>query len=277
MSAQRPVQLRAAVRMRPPGALRPERAPGRVLLRRGSRSSIAAAVAAVFAHAPSGGWGSLARVHLLFVGGVSQLVLGAGQFFACAFLATDPPEAGCSRSSSPPGTAGRSLWQSASHRGRALPDRGRRAAGRRPPLWVGRASRYAAAVIPDRAGHCAGTRPVAGFLGVGALWGSCWPSVLLVAGQPAGRPHGAEPGRLVRHGDRRHAAHLLPLAHPDAARFTRGCSCPPSRSGWPASPPLASARVRHPTTGRLGPLALLRIVAAPGANLLRRCAPPAPR
>jgi nitrite reductase (NO-forming) len=30
-------------------------------------------------------------LHLLFLGGVSQLVLGAGQFFVCAFLATDPP------------------------------------------------------------------------------------------------------------------------------------------------------------------------------------------
>lgn len=30
-------------------------------------------------------------LHLVFVGGISQLVLGAGQFFAGAFLATDPP------------------------------------------------------------------------------------------------------------------------------------------------------------------------------------------
>lgn len=30
-------------------------------------------------------------LHLVFVGGVSQLVLGAGQFFAAAFLATAPP------------------------------------------------------------------------------------------------------------------------------------------------------------------------------------------
>lgn len=30
-------------------------------------------------------------LHLLFLGGISQLVLGAGQFFVCAFLATDPP------------------------------------------------------------------------------------------------------------------------------------------------------------------------------------------
>ena len=30
-------------------------------------------------------------LHLVFLGGVSQLVLGAGQFFTCAFLATNPP------------------------------------------------------------------------------------------------------------------------------------------------------------------------------------------
>jgi hypothetical protein len=50
----------------------------------------AAAVAAV--HAATG-WapGHWLALHLAFVGGVSQLVLGAGQFFAGAFLATDPP------------------------------------------------------------------------------------------------------------------------------------------------------------------------------------------
>lgn len=37
---------------------------------------------------PFGRWLAL---HLAFVGGVSQLVLGASQFFAGAFLATDPP------------------------------------------------------------------------------------------------------------------------------------------------------------------------------------------
>lgn len=30
-------------------------------------------------------------LHMAFVGGVSQLIVGAGQFFACAFLATEPP------------------------------------------------------------------------------------------------------------------------------------------------------------------------------------------
>lgn len=36
-------------------------------------------------------WGHWLALHLAFVGGVSQLILGASQFFAGAFLATDPP------------------------------------------------------------------------------------------------------------------------------------------------------------------------------------------
>ena len=51
----------------------------------------AAAVAAIVQSAapwPGGRWLAL---HLAFVGGVSQLVLGASQFFSGAFLATDPP------------------------------------------------------------------------------------------------------------------------------------------------------------------------------------------
>jgi nitrite reductase (NO-forming) len=36
-------------------------------------------------------WLHWVALHLLFLGGISQLVLGAGQFFTCAFLATDPP------------------------------------------------------------------------------------------------------------------------------------------------------------------------------------------
>jgi nitrite reductase (NO-forming) len=49
--------------------------------------------AAVGAAAAVTGWspGHWLALHLVFVGGVSQLVLGAGQFFAGAFLATDPP------------------------------------------------------------------------------------------------------------------------------------------------------------------------------------------
>ncbi|MBI4898282.1 MAG: hypothetical protein HY827_07925 [Actinobacteria bacterium] len=36
-------------------------------------------------------WGRWLALHLLALGGVSQLVLGAAQFFSTAFLATDPP------------------------------------------------------------------------------------------------------------------------------------------------------------------------------------------
>lgn len=36
-------------------------------------------------------WLHWLALHLALLGGVSQLVLGAGQFFTCAFLATDPP------------------------------------------------------------------------------------------------------------------------------------------------------------------------------------------
>lgn len=36
-------------------------------------------------------WLHWLALHLLFLGGISQLVLGAAQFFVCAFLATDPP------------------------------------------------------------------------------------------------------------------------------------------------------------------------------------------
>jgi nitrite reductase (NO-forming) len=45
------------------------------------------------------GWapGHWLALHLVFVGGISQLVLGAGQFFAGAFLATDPPRRGLVR------------------------------------------------------------------------------------------------------------------------------------------------------------------------------------
>ncbi len=52
---------------------------------------LAAAIVAVV-HAVTG-WadGHWLALHLAFVGGVSQLVLGAGQFFAGAFLATAPP------------------------------------------------------------------------------------------------------------------------------------------------------------------------------------------
>jgi nitrite reductase (NO-forming) len=51
----------------------------------------AAAVAGVVQAVSPWAWGRWLALHLAFVGGVSQLVLGASQFFAGAFLATDPP------------------------------------------------------------------------------------------------------------------------------------------------------------------------------------------
>jgi nitrite reductase (NO-forming) len=54
--------------------------------------SMALAVCAAVAYALSGpAWLHWLSLHLVFLGGISQLVLGAGQFFVCAFLATDPP------------------------------------------------------------------------------------------------------------------------------------------------------------------------------------------
>ncbi len=54
--------------------------------------SMAVAALAGIAYALSGrDWLRSLSLHLLVLGGISQLVLGAGQFFVCAFLATDPP------------------------------------------------------------------------------------------------------------------------------------------------------------------------------------------
>jgi nitrite reductase (NO-forming) len=51
-----------------------------------------ASAGAALAYAITGDeWLHWLALHLALLGGVSQLVLGAGQFFVCAFLATDPP------------------------------------------------------------------------------------------------------------------------------------------------------------------------------------------
>ena len=59
-------------------------------------------------------------LHLLLLGGVSQLILGAGQFFSCAFLATTPPsprmlaaQLACWNTGTPLVTAGHALAGSA--------------------------------------------------------------------------------------------------------------------------------------------------------------------
>src|SRR4051794_1183561 len=51
---------------------------------------VVAAVAGVASELTATRWLHWLTLHLLFLGGVSQLVLGAGQFFVCAFLATSP-------------------------------------------------------------------------------------------------------------------------------------------------------------------------------------------
>lgn len=52
---------------------------------------LAAAVAGVLGATGALADGRWLALHLAFLGGVSQLILGAGQFFVAAFLATDPP------------------------------------------------------------------------------------------------------------------------------------------------------------------------------------------
>lgn len=52
---------------------------------------LAAVVAGVIQSLWPWPWGRWLALHLAFVGGVSQLILGASQFFTAAFLATDPP------------------------------------------------------------------------------------------------------------------------------------------------------------------------------------------
>jgi hypothetical protein len=52
---------------------------------------VAAAVTGVARAVTGIEWLRWLALHLLFLGGISQLVLGAGQFFVCAFLVTDPP------------------------------------------------------------------------------------------------------------------------------------------------------------------------------------------
>lgn len=52
---------------------------------------VAAGVVAVVAAATGSMDARWLALHFAFVGGVSQLIVGAAQFFACAFLATSPP------------------------------------------------------------------------------------------------------------------------------------------------------------------------------------------
>lgn len=73
----------------PPGAIRPSD-----LLVTFLAGGVAWLLAAAGAGAAAAAGVEHARwlaLHLAFLGGISLLVLGAAQFFACAFLATDPP------------------------------------------------------------------------------------------------------------------------------------------------------------------------------------------
>lgn len=77
-------------RSRPHGALRPTDVVG-AFFAAGIAFLLAAAVAGVVQWLDPWPWGRWLALHLAFVGGVSQLVLGASQFFAGAFLATEQP------------------------------------------------------------------------------------------------------------------------------------------------------------------------------------------
>lgn len=73
----------------PPG-LRPTDLLGAFFLSALGFLLLAAVFGTVQAFAPWA-WGQWLALHLAFFGGISQLILGATQFFAGAFLATDPP------------------------------------------------------------------------------------------------------------------------------------------------------------------------------------------
>ncbi|HET8640203.1 MAG TPA: hypothetical protein VFL89_08165 [Solirubrobacterales bacterium] len=83
-------RCRSAPRPRQEGDLRPTDVVGAFFVC-GLCFLAAAAVAGTVQALAPWPWGRWLALHLAFVGGVSQLVLGASQFFAGAFLATDPP------------------------------------------------------------------------------------------------------------------------------------------------------------------------------------------
>ena len=79
---------------RPHGSAGGRRTPAALLLaflRPGLLFMLAGAAAAVANAFAGREWLHWLALHLVFLGGISQLVLGAGQYFAGAFLATDPP------------------------------------------------------------------------------------------------------------------------------------------------------------------------------------------
>jgi hypothetical protein len=145
---------------------------------------LAAAIAGVVQALSPWPWGHWLALHLAFVGGVSQLVLGASQFFAGAFLATDPPPRALVRAQLLAWNAGAILLAV------AIPEAADTAIGVAVGLLLGGLVLWAAAVATMwrrslRRSPWA-TRwylSGAGFLGLGVLAGS-----LLARGEPW--PHG---------------------------------------------------------------------------------------
>lgn len=83
-------RCRARPQSRQPGDLRPTDVVGAFFVC-GLAFLAAAMLCGVWQWISPWPWGHWLALHLAFVGGVSQLVLGASQFFVGAFLATDPP------------------------------------------------------------------------------------------------------------------------------------------------------------------------------------------
>lgn len=75
---------------REPGDLRPTDVVGAFFIL-GVAFLAAGAVAAVVDFVDPWIWGRWLSLHLCFVGGISSLIIGASQFFAGAFLSSDPP------------------------------------------------------------------------------------------------------------------------------------------------------------------------------------------
>jgi nitrite reductase (NO-forming) len=65
--------------------------------------AVVAAVASAGLAGPRASW---LAVHLIFVGGISQVLIGAGQFFSSAYLATEPPPRRTTRAQSVSWNAG---------------------------------------------------------------------------------------------------------------------------------------------------------------------------
>ena len=97
----------------PPGSPRPSELL-RAFFVAGLCFMLAAALAAIAYELSGRDWLHWLALHLLFLGGISQLVLGAGQFFVCAFLPPTRRPGGSCEHSSRPGTSARCSSRSAS-------------------------------------------------------------------------------------------------------------------------------------------------------------------